>query len=480
MSILVVDIGTTGIRSAIVRQDGTMDRHTYERFAPLSPAPGLVEFDATAMRDAILRLAHHTLAGERVHGVGIATQRASTIAWDARTGQPLSPALGWQDLRTLGDCLTIRAEHGLAIAPNQTATKAKWLVESLDAVDRSSIRIGTVDSWAAYVLSDGRLHVTDHTNAAVTGLYDARTGDWSDQLLDVFGLDRPMMPIIIDTSGCFGEATALPGAPTLAALVGDQQASLVGQGCIEPGDAKITFGTGGMLDVVVGTNAPESPRRSTGGTFPIVAFAGAHGITWGIEAIMLSAGSNIDWLCDDMGMLDHPEDSAEIAASVADSAGVTYVPALLGLGTPKWDYGARGTLLGLTRGSTRAHVVRAVLEGVAHRGADLVEAAEKDAGFPIDSLRVDGGMSRNDVFIDALANATNRPVDVSPVTEATTLGAAYLAGAACGTWSSIADACALWSPRARVLPTGPFDRPRWHEAVERASGWIPGLSALDF
>lgn len=480
MSILVVDIGTTGIRSAIVRDDGRVDRLTHEVATPTSPSPGLVQFDAAAMREIILRLARVAQGNDRVAGVGIAAQRASTIIWDARTGEPLAPGIGWQDLRTVGDCLTIRAETGVAVAPNQTATKARWLLHSRTDVDRANVRIGTVDTWAAWVLSEGTLHVTDHTNAAVTGLYDVATGDWSETLLTAFEIDRTMMPRIVDSSTPLGEARALDGAPVIAGLVGDQQGSLLGQGCIAPGQTKITFGTGGMLDVVTGASLPSSAARGAAGTFPIVAYTGADGRTWGAEAIMLSAGSNVEWLCSDMGMLDRPEDSDAVAASVDDAAGVTYVPALLGLGTPHWDYGARGTLLGLTRGSTRAHVVRAVLEGIAHRGADLVDAAEADTGVTIDSLRVDGGMSRNGTFVQALANATNRPIDVSTVTEATTLGAAYLAGAACGVWASLAEACALWAPRTRVAPTSPFDRQYWREAVERASGWIPGLSALDF
>jgi glycerol kinase len=284
----------------------------------------------------------------------------------------------------------------------------------------------------------------------------------------------------VDSIGVLAEATALPGAPPIAGLAGDQQASLIGQGCVRPGLAKATFGTGAMLDLCVGDKRPAFPRRGPGGTFPIVAWGEAGTITWGIEAIMMSAGSCVEWLRDDLGVLASVAESDEIAASCADSGGVFFVPALLGLGTPIWDYGARGTLLGLTRGSGRAEVVRAVLEGIAHRGADLLEAAETDSGLSIGSLRVDGGMSANRTFVQALANAVGRPIETSAVTEATTLGAAYLAGVGVGTWSNLEQATAELQPRAVVEPTRRLDRARWLEARERALRTVPELSDLDF
>lgn len=292
-----------------------------------------------------------------------------------------------------------------------------------------------------------------------------------------------MLPGFVDSSGEIGPATALPGSPPLAALCGDQQSSLVGQGCVRPGATKITFGTGGMLDTCTGTDAPRSARRGDHGTFPIVAWTRGGATTWGSEAIMLSAGSNVDWLCDDLGLIETPAASDAVAASVDDTDGVVYVPALLGIGTPSWDYGARGTMLGITRGTTAAHLVRAVLEGVAHRGVDLVDAAEADTGASIDRLRVDGGMSANAAFVQALADLADRPVEVSPVAEATTLGAAFLAGLAVGVWGDMADAEALWRPARVVEPSGRDrrgDRDRWAEAVTRAREWIPELSALDF
>ena len=260
--------------------------------------------------------------------------------------------------------------------------------------------------WLAWTLSDGALHVTDHTNAAVTGLLAVDGSAWSERVLAVLGLPADVLPALVDSSGVVGEATALPGSPRIACLVGDQQASLVGQGCVEPGRAKITFGTGGMLDVCRGAEPPASAKRCANGTYPIVAWSRGGELTWGAEAIMLSAGTNVEWLRDDLGVIATSAESHEVAASVDTSDGVLYVPALLGLGTPHWDYGARGTLVGLTRGSTRAHVVRAVLEGVAQRGADLVEAAEADTGLSIEALRVDGGMSANPTFTQALADAT--------------------------------------------------------------------------
>lgn len=481
MSVLVIDVGTSGLRASIVCADGSVEHHVYEAFSPTSPFPGLVEFDAVAMRDAVLRVARISLAANgAVDGVGITNQRASTIVWDHDTGVPIGPALGWQDLRTVMECITARAEHGLVLAPNQTATKASWMLKNYPVSDRTRIRIGTVDSWVAYVLSKGELHVTDFSNAAVTGLLSSTTSSWSTQALDLMGLDISMMPTVVHSSGIVGRAHALVGAPPIASLVGDQQASLIGQGCITPGRTKITFGTGGMLDVFTGTKAPATAQRGPHGTFPVVVYSDAQGVSWGAEAIMLSAGTNVEWLRDDLHIIDTAAQSDEVAAQVASAEGVVYVPALLGLGTPHWDYGARGSLFGITRGTTRAHIVRAVLEGIAHRGADLVEAAVGDTGLSIKALRIDGGMSRNSTFVQALANASMRPVEVSPVTESTTLGAAFLAGIAVGTWSSLAEAVSTWKPALVISPTTPLDRTQWREAVDRARGWIPALSSLDF
>ncbi len=345
------------------------------------------------------------------------------------------------------------------------------------------IKLGTVDSWLAWQVTGGDLHVTDASNAGVTGLYhhDEHGGSWDQAALERLGISPGSLPQIVDSTGWLGAARALPGAPPLCALVGDQQASLLGQGCTQPGLAKATFGTGAMLDVNAGSARPHFATRGPGGCFPILAWRRQGHLTYGVEAIMLAAGSAVDWLVEDLGLLRTPAESEAVAAACEDSGGVVAVPALLGFATPQWDFGARGALLGLTRGSGRPEVVRAVLEGVAHSGADLLAAAEQDAGLDVGHLRVDGGMTANRVFLQALADACDRPIEVSPELEATTLGAGFLAGLTTGVWKDFDDVAATWSPKAVVDPSGrPAERERWRRATERAAGWYPELSALQF
>ena len=480
--ILVLDIGTTSVRAAVVDDRLAIAAMAARPFPPATPFPGLVEFDPVALVRLVLDAASEVIdvVDEQITAVGIANQRASTIVWDRTTGEPIAPALGWQDLRTVGECIMAKATHDLTLAPNQSATKLAWLLDHVDGARDRDLCFGTVDTWLAWSLAGGQLHVTDHTNAGVTGLLAVDGSAWNPKVLDALGIPETVLPALVDSSGVIAEARALPGAPPIAALCGDQQSSLIGQGCVVAGRAKITFGTGGMLDVCQGTDPPAAARRGEHGTFPIVAWSHRGSLTWGAEAIMLSAGSNVEWLRDDLGIIATSADSHDVAAAVDGTDGVIYVPALLGLGTPRWDYGARGTLVGITRGTSRAHLVRAVLEGVAHRGADLVEAAEADTGLAIGTLRVDGGMSANPTFTQALADAAARPVEVSPVVEATTLGAAFLAGLATGVWSDMGDADRAFTPARVVEPERALDRQAWARAVERAAGWIPELSALDF
>ena len=483
MRTLVIDVGTSGLRSAVVHDNGSVSDLHYEAFTPSTPAAGMVEFDASAMYEAVKRVCIASIGTHSIDAVGITNQRASTIVWDSTTSEPISPGIGWQDLRTVGDCIMARLEHGLAFAPNQSATKLSWILKNAaTGVDSLSLRFGTVDTWLVWKLSHGQSHVTDHTNAAVTGLTIAAGTEWNDKVLSTLGIPRECLPSIVPSMGMCGVASDLPGSPPIMALAGDQQASLVGQGCISEGLAKITFGTGGMLDVYTGNAAPSQAQRHANGTFPIVAFSDNQSVHYGTEAIMLSAGTNIEWLRDDMGLIATAEESHDIASCVASTDGAVYVPALLGLGTPAWDYGARGAFFGITRGTTRAHLVRAVLEGVAHRGVDLIEAAEADAEISVADVRIDGGMSRNATFVQALADAAQRPIRVSQMTEATTLGAGFLAGTAAGQWSHLSEACSTLSWAATVHPLGNpgISRQQWGEAVSRSRSWIPDLSALDF
>ncbi len=489
MSILVVDVGTSGVRAAVVRPDATVGHAHHRAVLPSTPAPGLVEVDATAMAAAATEVAARALAdGGPVDAVGIADQRATTIVWDRRTGAPVAPGIGWQDLRTVGTCLELQG-RGLRLAPNASATKLAAILDQVDP-DRGRARagelaFGTVDTWMAWTLTGGTCHVTDATNAGVTGLMAKDAAGWDPEVLEALGIPGEMLPEIVDSSGTVAPASALAGAPVLAGLAGDQQASLIGQGCTRPGQAKATFGTGGMLDLCTGAARPTFAARGGAGTFPIVAWRRRGVDTGGVEAVMLSAGSCVEWLRDDLGIIDSAADSEAVAAACQTTGDVWFVPALLGLGTPVWDFGARAAFFGLTRGSGRPELVRAVLEGVAHRGADLLEAAEADSGHPVPALRVDGGMSANGVFLRALADACGRPIEVAPVVEATTLGAAFLAGMAVGTWRDEDDVAAAWAPRTVIEPATDdaaraAARSRWLEARSRAAGTIPELSALDF
>jgi glycerol kinase len=487
--LLVVDIGTSGVRSAIVDDDASVRAVHREAVLPSSPAPGLVEVDAARIAQAVLDTATAALAeAGAVDGVGIADQRATTVVWDRRTGAPVGPALGWQDLRTVGTCLALQGQ-GFRFPPNASATKLAAILDEVDP-DRSragagELCFGTIDTWCAWVLSEGALHVTDPTNAAVTALTDPTGSHWNERALAALSIPAAVLPQVVDSSGVVGEARALPGAPPICGVAGDQQAALVGQGCTRPGLAKATFGTGGMLDQCTGEDVPGGLERSPGGTFPIVAWRRGERTSYGVEAMMLSAGTCIEWLRDDLGLITDAASSAEVAARCEETGDVWFVPALLGLATPVWDFGARGALLGITRGTGRPEIVRAVLEGIAHRGADLLEAAEADSGLPVPTLRVDGGMSANPVFVQALADAIGRPVEQSATLEATTLGAGFLAGMAVGVWADEEDAAAAYRPARTVEPALPDSarearRTRWLEARRRALATIPELSTISF
>lgn len=488
--VLVIDAGTSGVRAAVVCEDGSITTSVKRPALPSSPMEGFVEFDPVELRDVALAVAGEALDrhGMAVTAVGITNQRASTVLWERATGLPLGPGVSWQDLRTAGMCLLFQSE-GLRLAPNASATKLAFLLDLADpGRSRSTageLAFGTVDCWLAWNLSGGVAHVTDATNACVTGLLRPDASGWDEAVLQALRIPPEVMPRIAESAEVIGEAQALPGAPPIAGLAGDQQASLLGQGCVARGAAKATFGTGGMLDLCVGRERPRFSQRGPAGTVPLVAFRLGGETTWCVEAIALSAGVSVEWLRDGLGLIRSAAESEEVAASVPDSGEVAFVPSFLGTGAPRWDFGARGAFLGISRKTTRAHLVRAVLEGVAQRGADLLDAAEADTGLRVERLRVDGGMSINGIFVQALADFCGRPLEVSAIAEATTLGAAFLAGIATGVWRDQVATAELarvgqvveprLSERARVER-----RARWRGALERAGGWVPELSGIDF
>jgi len=478
---LAIDVGSTSIRTALVDERGTVSHVHKARLTVRNPHPGEVELDPEEIVRFALELGARTLAdGGGCDVVGITNQRATTIVFDPSTGTSVGPAISWQDLRTVIDCLVLQGE-GLRLSPNQSATKIKWLVNQ-SLKEAKNLRFATIETWIAWHLTKGATYVTDTSNAAITGLVNVTLNGWDTNALTLLGLDEAMLPTIVDTMGSFGEASALVGAPPIVALVGDQSASLFGQSCVE-GGAKITFGTGAMLDMVLGSIAPSTLTRYASGCYPIVAQSSDGVIKWGVEGIILSAGSCVEWL-QELGLIGDVSESGELALSVASSEGVTFVPAFSGLGTPEWDFGARGAFFGLTRGSTKAHLVRAVLEGIAQRGADLLDAAEEQVGTKLLELRVDGGMSSNLFFVQRLADFSGHTVTVSSEREATTRGAGLMALVSAG-HLSLSDVEQLWSPAFVAKPSLSEDERRasrasWRSNVQRAEKTIPELSTIAF
>ncbi len=479
---LAIDVGSTSVRTAFVDTSGDVS-HVHRATLKIStPAPGEVELDPHEIRDVVLDLAKTTLAdGGPCDAVGITNQRATTIVFDAITGEPVGPALSWQDLRTVINCLVLQGQ-GLRLAPNQSATKAQWLVERSGRPARE-LKFATIETWIAWHLSQGAAHVSDQSNAVVTGLVTLGADSWDQGTLDALSLDGAMMPRIVPTLGAHAHATALEGAPPICAMIGDQSASLFGQCCISSG-VKITLGTGAMLDLVDPGRAPTSMVALASGCFPIIVRSVENTTTWGLEAIALTAGSCLEWLRDSLGLITRVDETEALANSVQSSEGVWFVPALAGLGTPKWDFGARGGFFGLTRGSSSAHLVRAVLEGIAHRCADLLDAAQLESTSAIDEIRVDGGMSANTFLVQCVANFTGVKVTVSPEREATTRGAGLMALVAHGDLT-ISDVERLWVPREIMYPQlddaeRALLRNEWADVVQRVEQTIPELSAVKF
>ncbi len=483
--ILVIDVGTSSVRAGALNQEGVLHSVVSVPTLPSTPNPGIVEVDGDLIAKNALELSRQVIESVgSVSGVAITNQRATTLVWDRNTGELVCPGIGWQDLRTVITCIVLQ-EQGLRLSPSHSGPKLQSILDACDKDRTKELCFGTIDTWIAWKLNgqtgDKALHVTDVTNASATGMATSDFSKWDKDVLAALNIDSSMLPEIKSSSEFMGEAKVLKGSPPIIAIAGDQQASLVGQACYKPGLAKATFGTGGMLDQFVGPTRPKFMDLGPNGTTSFAAFKIENSPTvFEVEALMLSAGSAIEWLRDDLGIISSSEESDELARQSADNSDVWFVPALLGLGTPVWDFGARGTFVGITRGTGRAEMVRAVLEGIAQRGADMVEAAEGDSQLSIPSLRIDGGMSANKTFVQALANACQRPIEVSKELEATTIGAAFLGAVYLSWYKGMDDISSNWSPKEVVEPNGPSRRERWLEARARSLKTIPELSAINF
>jgi glycerol kinase len=489
--ILALDQGTTSTRAALVDVEGRRGIEATIEHRQHHPAPGRVEHDATEILTAALSCAAEVLSlvdPARVAGVGIANQRETIVLWERATGRPVAPAIVWQDARTADACAQlsaaggeelVRRRTGLTLQPYFSATKLAWLLDNVAGAraraERGELAAGTIDSWLAHSLTGS--HITDVTNASRTLLFDTARLQWDDELLALFGIPTSLLPEIVPTWRTGGLATITAAGPLaglpLLALVGDQQAALLGQACLQPGEAKCTYGTGAFLLANAGVRRPEP----VAGLLASPAYqADDTPATYCVEGATAVAGGAVGWLADELGLLPDAASSAAVAATVESSAGVRVVPAFQGLYAPWWDATARGAILGLTLHSTGAHVVRATLEALAFQTRAVLEAAETDAGLEIPELRVDGGATANPVLLQAIADALGRPVSRALDPEATVRGAAFAAGLAAGLWPSTAVLADLRGPVATVEPVWDADRrdteyADWLRAVDRARGW---------
>jgi glycerol kinase len=490
MSVLAIDAGTTGVTALIVADDGTVAGRGYQEFRQYFPQPGWVEhlpegiWQATlaACQQALTTAGHPALAC-----VGITNQRETAVLWDRTTLAAPHRAIVWQDRRTAAICAAFQEAGdeprvaeltGLRIDPYFTATKLTWLARSEPAVwagvTDGSVAVGTVDSYLIARLTGGRRHVCDASNASRTLLFDIAEGQWSAELCELFGVPPHALPEVVPSTGVVGhtDPEAFGGlALPIAGIAGDQQAALFGQACYTVGAGKCTYGTGSFVLV----NTGGSIVRSQAGLLSTVAWLEPSGeLTYALEGAVFVTGAAIQWLRDGLGLLDNAAQSEALARSVPDAGGVVFVPALTGLGAPDWDPSARGAVFGLTRGTTRAHLIRAALEAIAFEVRDVVDVmtAETAAG-EAEPLRVDGGASANDLLLQLQADELQRTVERPVIAETTALGAAFLAGLGSGVWGSRAELAATWRLDRRFEP-GPRDETahvRWRSAVERTMGW---------
>lgn len=481
-SVLALDQGTTSSRALVVHRDGRILGAAQHEFPQHFPAPGQVEHDPRDLIDSLLRAAREAIAasGERPVAIGITNQRETTVLWDRRTLEPVGPAIVWQDRRTAGRCAELKAlgaepmvrgKTGLLLDPYFSATKLESMLRDPDLrrrAGRGELAFGTVDSWIVANLTGG-VHVTDPTNASRTLLYSLDSAAFDPDLLALFGVPGEVLPEIVPSSGVVGQTRpGLLGASIpIAGIAGDQQAALFGQGCVSPGMAKNTYGTGAFLLLYTGETVPAPPP----GLLATVACDPAGGVGYALEGSVFIAGAAIQWLRDGLGLVAAAGESEALAASVSDTGGVSFVPAFVGLGSPYWEPAARGTITGLSRGTTRAHLVRAALESLAHSSRELLETMELGARLAVPRLRVDGGATTNDWLMQFQADVLGVPVERPDLAETTALGAAALAGIATGVWSGVTEFGATRRYQA-FLPRMPDS-----ERSERLRAWDRAVSA---
>lgn len=489
--VVALDQGTTSSRTIVFDAGGNIVASAQKEFRQIFPKPGWVEHDPEEIWSSQESVTREALAGagisaSGVAAVGITNQRETTIVWDRRTGEPVCNAIVWQDRRTAPMCDRLTADGhaetfaqrtGLVIDAYFSGTKIAWILDNVpgarERAEEGALAFGTVDTWLAWKLSGGSLHITDVSNASRTLLFNIHTRDWDDELLAILGVPRSMLPEVRASSEVYGEITAdCAAGAALAGIVGDQQAATMGQICVKPGLAKNTYGTGCFLLMNTGTEARASRNR----LLTTIAWERDGETHYALEGGVFVGGAIVQWLRDGLKIIKQAADIEALARSVEDSGDVYLVPALAGLGAPHWDPYARGTLVGITRGTTDAHIARAALEGIAFEVADLVAAMEADAESGVSELRVDGGAAANDLLMQIQADILQIPVVRPTVLETTALGAAYMAGLAVGYWKSAEEIAENWQVDRRFEPAMADSkaaelRDRWQDAVGRARGW---------
>jgi len=479
--VLAIDAGTTGVTCLMVRDDGSIAGRAYREVQQFFPRPGWVEHDANEIWEVTRRVGHEALAdagiaGSDLDAIGISNQRETVVAWDPATGEPLHRALVWQDRRTAERCDELRAaghealvreRTGLVIDPYFSATKVEWLLRNVEGAERAVF--GTIDSWLAFKLT-GR-HVTDYTNASRTMLFDIRRLAWDEELCALLGIDPGRLPETLPSAAIYGVTSEFGGEVPVAGIAGDQQAALFGQACFEPGSVKNTYGTGSFVLLNAGAVVPEPVE----GLLTTVAAGVGLEPVYALEASIFVTGAAVQWLRDGLGIIEEAGETEALAASLDSNDGVYFVPALTGLGSPWWDPYARGTIVGLTRGTGRAHLARAALEAIAYQTVDAVRAMDRTGREPLAELRADGAATVNRWLMQFQADVLGVPVSVPEIAETTALGAAYLAGVATGSWS-LQQVGEMWREADRYEPQMEAARREellvdWGRAVERSREW---------